>query len=63
LSRYGLETELQDRLGRLADAKTWQIEEIEMGIAEADAGDFASEAHVKAVFSKWRRRAQAWPLA
>jgi predicted transcriptional regulator len=30
----------------------WQIEEIHKGIAEADAGDFASEEEVQAVFTR-----------
>lgn len=33
----------------------WQIEEIHRGIAEADAGDFATEAEVDAVFAKLTR--------
>ncbi|HGX93715.1 MAG TPA: ribbon-helix-helix protein, CopG family [Candidatus Tenderia sp.] len=31
----------------------WQIEEIQAAIKEADAGDFASDQDVEAVFSKW----------
>jgi predicted transcriptional regulator len=38
------------------DLNEWQIEEIEAGVRDADAGDFAGEAEVKAIFSKWRRR-------
>lgn len=30
----------------------WQIEDIQQGIAEADAEDFASEREVKAIFAK-----------
>lgn len=30
----------------------WQIEEIKKGIAEAEAGDFASEEETQAVFAK-----------
>ncbi|OUL29384.1 CopG family transcriptional regulator [Nostoc sp. T09] len=30
----------------------WQIEEIQKGIAEADAGDFASDEEVKATFTR-----------
>lgn len=30
----------------------WQIEEIKKGIAEAEAGDFATEEEVQAVFAK-----------
>jgi RHH-type rel operon transcriptional repressor/antitoxin RelB len=31
----------------------WQIQEIRAAVAEADAGDFASNAEVKAVLGKW----------
>ncbi|MDH3637228.1 MAG: CopG family ribbon-helix-helix protein [Gammaproteobacteria bacterium] len=31
----------------------WQIEEIKGAVKEADAGDFASEQEVRAVFNKW----------
>ena len=31
----------------------WQIEEVENAIREADAGDFASNREVRAVFNKW----------
>ena len=31
----------------------WQIEEIKAAVKEADAGDFASEQEVHAVFNKW----------
>jgi RHH-type rel operon transcriptional repressor/antitoxin RelB len=31
----------------------WQIQEIRAAVAEADAGDFASEADVKALMDKW----------
>jgi predicted transcriptional regulator len=31
----------------------WQIKEIRDAIKEADAGDFASDQEVQAVFSKW----------
>ena len=36
------------------DVNEWQIKEIEAGLHEADAGDFASEEEVEAIFSKWR---------
>ena len=35
----------------------WQVQEIRAGMAEADAGDFASEARVRAVLGKWDRGA------
>jgi len=34
----------------------WQIQEIRAAVAEADAGDFASDAQVKAVMGKWNVR-------
>ncbi len=33
--------------------QSWQIEEIQQGLKEADAGDFASDIEVEAVFNKW----------
>jgi predicted transcriptional regulator len=36
----------------------WQINEIKKGLAEADAGDFASEEEVQRVLKKWTRRAR-----
>ena len=33
--------------------QAWQIEEIKRGVAEADAGDFASAEEVEAVFTRW----------
>lgn len=35
------------------EANEWQIEEIKTAVQEADAGDFASEKEVRAVFNKW----------
>jgi len=31
----------------------WQIEEVRAAVKEADAGDFASEQEIRAVFNKW----------
>ncbi len=31
----------------------WQIQEIRAAVAEADAGDFASDGEVKAIMDKW----------
>jgi predicted transcriptional regulator len=36
----------------------WQINEIKKGLAEADAGDFATEEQVQQVMKKWTRRAR-----
>ncbi len=38
------------------DSNEWQINEIHSAIQEAEAGDFASEAEVKAVFDKWKTK-------
>jgi predicted transcriptional regulator len=35
------------------DLARWQVEEIEKGLAEADAGDFSDEAEVEAVLARW----------
>ncbi len=34
----------------------WQIAEIQQAIAEADAGEFATQAEVEAVANKWRTK-------
>lgn len=35
------------------DLRSWQAADIKAAIAEADAGDFASEAEVEATFRRW----------
>jgi predicted transcriptional regulator len=35
--------------------RQWRIEEIRKAIAEADAGDFASDQEVEELFAKWTR--------
>jgi predicted transcriptional regulator len=59
---------LQSQLDAIADAfdrpRSWvveraleafvEIEDVKKAIAEADAGEFASEAEVEAFFTKWR---------
>lgn len=35
------------------DLNEWQIKEIKAGLREANAGEFASEAEVEAIFTKW----------
>ncbi len=37
---------------------SWQIEEIQKGLAEAERGEFASESEVKRVAKKWTCRAR-----
>ena len=33
----------------------WQIDEIKKAITEADAGDFASDEEMEALYAKWRQ--------
>lgn len=42
-----------DAIRSYLDLQDWQIEEIKKGIAEADAGEFAGDEEVAAVFAKW----------
>jgi predicted transcriptional regulator len=42
-------------LEAFVESEAWQIEEIKRGLAEADAGEFATDAEVEATFDKWRR--------
>ncbi|MHB1735288.1 MAG: CopG family ribbon-helix-helix protein [Acidithiobacillus sp.] len=39
------------------EREQWQVSQIHEAIAEADAGDFASQEEVAAVFGKWTSRA------
>jgi RHH-type transcriptional regulator, rel operon repressor / antitoxin RelB len=40
------------------ETNEWQIGEIRKGVKEANAGDFASEADVRAVAKKWKVNAR-----
>jgi RHH-type rel operon transcriptional repressor/antitoxin RelB len=42
----------------LVSVNEWQINEIKKGLAEADAGDFATDEEVQRVMKKWTRRAR-----
>jgi predicted transcriptional regulator len=42
---------LNEAVAAYVEMYQWQIEEIKRGIAEADAGDFASDEEVKATFA------------
>lgn len=44
-----------DAIKRYVEHEEWQIAEIEAGLREADAGDFASEAEVNGFFERWTR--------
>ena len=42
-----------EALKNYLEAESWQIQDIRQGLVEADAGDFASDAEVNAVFAKY----------
>ncbi len=42
---------------KFIDQEAWQVAEIQKGIAEADAGDFASDEEMAALDSKWEYHA------
>ena len=46
---------LNEAISLYLEMHQWQLEEIQQGIAEAEAGDFASENEVQAVFAKLTR--------
>ncbi|MEQ8996834.1 MAG: CopG family transcriptional regulator [Coleofasciculus sp. B1-GNL1-01] len=43
---------LNQAINTYLEMHQWQLKEIQQGIAEADAGDFASEDEVTAVFAR-----------
>ena len=42
-----------EAISAYVEANAWQAAETEKALKEADAGDFASDAEVDAVFRKW----------
>jgi predicted transcriptional regulator len=46
---------IDEALSAYLDLQAWQVEHIEEGMRQADAGEFASEAEVRAAFARWRR--------
>lgn len=42
-----------EALSTYLEAQRWQVQDIEEGLAEADQGEFASEAEVNAVFTHY----------
>ena len=42
-----------EALSTYLEAQSWQVQDIEAGLAEAERGDFASDAEVNAVFAKY----------
>jgi len=45
---------LNEAVGNYLDLHRWQIEEIRQAVAEADAGDFASQEDVRAAFDAFK---------
>ena len=43
----------QDAIASYVDREEWQIREIEAGVRDADAGDFASPEELEAFMEKW----------
>jgi predicted transcriptional regulator len=42
-----------EAISSYVDLQEWQVRQIEQGLREADAGDFASDEEVAAVFARW----------
>ena len=47
---------IDEALDAYLELHAWQVEHIEEGMRQADAGEFASEAEVREAFARWRRR-------
>lgn len=47
-----------EAIRQFVENNEWQIEEIRAALAEADAGDFASEQDVAALAKKWKVNAR-----
>jgi RHH-type rel operon transcriptional repressor/antitoxin RelB len=48
----------EEAIKNFVSANEWQIAEIKKAIKEADAGNFATDAEVKRVFNKLKKRAR-----
>ncbi len=46
---------LNEAISSYLEIHRWQIEHIEEGMRQADAGHFVSDAEVKSAFAKWRK--------
>jgi RHH-type rel operon transcriptional repressor/antitoxin RelB len=44
---------VEEALRRFVEVERWQLADIEAGLREADAGDFATDEEVDAVFNKY----------
>lgn len=46
---------LNEAIDFYLEVQKWQIEHIQEGVRQADAGDFATDAEVAAAFARWRK--------
>jgi predicted transcriptional regulator len=46
---------LEEALSAYLELHAWQLGHIKEGMRQADAGEFAPEAEVRAAFARWRR--------
>ena len=54
-SERDLSVVVEEALSAYLELHDWQLEHIKEGMRQADAGEFASEAEVRAAFARWRR--------
>ena len=47
---------INEAIQNYIELNAWQVQHIQYGIEQADAGEFASEKDLKAVFKKFRTR-------
>ncbi|QLE57317.1 CopG family ribbon-helix-helix protein [Nostoc sp. TCL26-01] len=46
---------LNEAINAYLEMHSWQLDHIQEGIRQADAGEFASPEEVAAIFAKWRK--------
>jgi RHH-type transcriptional regulator, rel operon repressor / antitoxin RelB len=54
-SERDLSVVVEEAVSAYLELHAWQLEHIKEGMRQADAGEFASEAEVRAAFARWRR--------
>ena len=54
-SERDLSVVVEEALSAYLELHAWQVEHIKEGMRQADVGEFASEAEVRAAFARWRR--------
>ena len=50
-----LDVVIEEALSAYLELRSWQVAHIEVGLRQADAGEFASEAEVAEAVARWRR--------